>query len=60
MVYKSIQRSNGGIDMIVKHPDGGSCNTDGMTSDCYGCVYYGCGLIEECNKRRNNYDTRNY
>lgn len=37
--------------MIVKHPNGGHCNTDGMTEECYGCICYGCGLIKECNKR---------
>ena len=36
--------------MIVEHPDGGHCNTDGMTEEC-GCICYGCGLIKECNER---------
>ena len=37
--------------MIVKHPDGGSCNTDGMTNECYGCVCYGLGLTDRCKER---------
>lgn len=37
--------------MLVKHPDGGTCNNGGMTSDCYGCVYYGAGLIDKCKER---------
>ena len=37
--------------MIVEHPDGGHCNTDGMTHDCYGCICYGGGLINECKER---------
>jgi hypothetical protein len=36
---------------LVKDPEGGHCYIDGMGYWCYGCVYYGCGLIEECRKR---------
>ena len=37
--------------MFVKHPDGGHCNTDGMTEECYGCICFGCDLIKECKER---------
>lgn len=37
--------------MLVKHPDGGTCNNEGMTSDCYGCINYDCGLIDRCKER---------
>ena len=37
--------------MLVKHPDGGHCYTEGMNPDCYGCIFYGAGLISECKER---------
>lgn len=37
--------------MIVNHPDGGSCNTEGMTDECYGCICYGAGLTDRCKER---------
>lgn len=45
--------------MIVKHPDGGHCNTEGMTDECYGCLYYGAGMIDECEKRCKQLKTKN-
>lgn len=36
-------------DVFVEHPDGGHCNVAGMTTECYGCVCYGCGLVDMCN-----------
>ena len=38
-------------DTFVEHPDGGHCNLEGMTEECYGCVYHGCALITECKER---------
>ena len=36
--------------MFVEHPLGGHCNLDGMTDECYGCICYGGGLIDDCKK----------
>lgn len=36
---------------FIEHPDGGTCNLEGMTADCYGCICYGGGLISECRER---------
>lgn len=36
---------------FVLHPDGGYCNTEGMTDECYGCYCYGTGDVERCRKR---------
>jgi len=35
-------------DVFITHPDGGHCNIVGMTPGCYGCGYYGGGLINNC------------
>lgn len=37
--------------VFLSHPDGGHCNVVGMTDDCYGCVCYGCALIDQCVNR---------
>lgn len=47
-MIKSVERRK---DMWVNHPDGGFCNTDGMTNECYGCVNYGLGLTDRCKER---------
>ena len=36
--------------MFVEHPLGGHCNLDEMTDECYGCICYGAGLIDDCKK----------
>lgn len=39
------------LNTFIEHPDGGHCNLEGMTDDCYGCVCYGCSLVDECESR---------
>lgn len=46
--------------MIVKHPDGGHCNTKGMTDECYGCVYYGRGMTDECEDRNEKLKSKSH
>lgn len=40
--------------MLVQHPDGKLCNTDGMTQECKQaqCVYYQYNYLSKCVNRR--------